>query len=339
VALSPLVQTIMGYLPTQAMYVACELEVPDLIGDGARRVDDLAQATSSDPVALRRVLRALVAFGILRQPDPSDPDLMALTDDGQLLRADSPRSLRSFARMSGQPEWWTSCGDLVSSVRTGKPAFDQAFGMPLFAWFAEHPDKARTFGEAMTGLAHDTVPGIVAGYDWGRFGTIVDVGGSEGTLVSAILAANPAMRGVLFDLEAGLAGAADVLAGAGVADRCDVVAGDFFDSVPAGGDAYVLRQVVHDWDDDECVRILRTCREAMGPDGRLLVLERVVPDMVTPDLRDVLMVDVVMLALLTGSERGERQYHDLFAAAGFTLTGMSPPLGTFYDRVIEGVPT
>lgn len=351
----------LGYMPAQTVYVAAELGIADLLAGGPRPADDLAEATGTHPPSLLRLLRALTALGILTQaerppgsdsepgsgPDP-DPRAAAgaaaagggterfgLAELGQQLRSDVPDSLRDFIRVVCQREFWVPWGDLVESIRTGEPAFDRVVGVPVFEYLARHPDKAAVFNAGMSNVTRQVAPAIAAGYDFARFRTIVDVGGGNGSLLAEVLRSAPDARGVLFDLPAGLDAAPPVLDAAGVADRCQVVAGDFFAGVPQDADAYMMKSVIHDWDDDRAVTILRNCRDAMAPGGRVLVIERTVPERVTPGTAELLMIDLNMLVSATGRERTEADYRELLTAAGLTLVAVSEPLGELADRVIE----
>ncbi|MGH3925747.1 MAG: methyltransferase, partial [Pseudonocardiaceae bacterium] len=223
------------------------------------------------------------------------------------------------------------------SVRTGRPAWERVTGLPAFEFLAQHPDQAATFNAAMADHTRSVAPTIIASYDFSRFGTLVDVGGGDGTLIAAILNGVPGLRGVLFDLPAGVEGAAKTLAAAGVADRCEVATGDFFTSVPDGADAYLLKSVIHDWDDERAVAILRSCRRAMPADGTILVVEPVLPAKVdSPEMTGTVMSDINMLVSTGGRERTEDQFRALSTAAGFQLTAIVGE-GANY-RVIEGSP-
>lgn len=334
-AQSPLVRIALGYMPAQVLYAAAELRVADLLTEGPRSSDELAQETGMHAGSLLRLLRALVVLGVVAQ---TEPDRFELTELGGQLRSDTPDSVRSFVTMVCEPESWRSWGDLLSCLRTGDTAFDRIYGMPFFEYLGNHPDKATTFNAAMSDITRGMAPGIITGYDFSRFGTIVDVGGGEGTLISQILRAEPSLEGILFDLQSGLESATAILDATGVTDRCQIVPGDFFDSVPEGGDAYLVKAVLHDWDDEKAVAILRNCRNAMANDGRVLIIERVVPEWVTPAASEVVMVDLYMLVSPGGRERTEAEYRRLLAEAGFTLSAMTDPLPPIDACVIEGTP-
>lgn len=333
---SPLVDIALGYMPAQVVYAAAELGLADLLSDGPRSCGELAADTQTHQPSLRRLLRALAALGIVVH---LESDRFELTELGGPLRSDAADSVRSFVTMLCERESWQPWGELVSSVRSGEPAFDQVMGVSLFEYLGSHPVKAATFAAAMSQNTREVAPGVIAGYDFARFGTILDVGGGDGTLLAEILRSQPEVQGVLFDLPTGLGSAETVLGAAGVADRCRVVPGDFFVSVPDGADAYLMKSVLHDWDDDRAVAILHNCRQAMIPEARVLIVERVLPELATPDVAEVLMIDLYMLIAPGGRERTEVEYRDLLTQAGFAVAAISDPLTPFADRVIEAAPT
>jgi hypothetical protein len=234
-------------------------------------------------------------------------------------------------------ETWRAWGELTPAVRTGETAFLRAHGMPVFECYGRHPAAGATFSAAMAEHTRDAAPGIVAAAGLGRFRTLVDVGGGNGTLVAEALRAHPALRGVVFDLPAALTSAPAALAAAGVADRARTQSGDAFWWAPAGADAYLLKQVLHDWEDDAATTILRRCREAMAPDGTILVVERALPEIVTEDDAQTLLIDVLMMAVTGGRERTEGGFRRLFEAAGLQLAAVGDAIPPFGYRVIEAV--
>ncbi|NIS65070.1 MAG: methyltransferase, partial [Gemmatimonadales bacterium] len=264
---------IVGSWVTQAIYVAAEIGIADLLAGGPRTADELAWETGAHGASLYRVLRALASIDVFREDEAGR---FSLTPVGKLLASDAPGSKRSLARMAGA-EFYRSWGGLLSSVETGAAAFDKVFGTPFFHYMSANPDRWRIYDDAMTGI-HDseTVP-VLDAYDFAPFRTIVDVGGGNGLALAAVLRRHPMARGVLFDLPPVAERAREVVGGCDVSDRCDFVGGDFFDSVPSSGDAYLLRHVIHDWDDGEAVAILRNCRDAMRRGGKVLVVETVIP--------------------------------------------------------------
>lgn len=235
--------------------------------------------------------------------------------------------------------WW-SWGNLLHSVQTGEAAFGRGFGMGAFEYFAQNPDLSTTFNAAMAEDSRNVAPSVVAGYDFSRFRTLVDVGGGSGTLIAAILEATAGLRGVLFDTAAGVEAAPNTLSATGVADRCRVVAGDFFESVPGEGDAYILKSVIHDWDDGRAVTILGNCRRAMPAEGTLLLVEPVLPPRVeSAEITGMVISDLNMLVNTGGRERTEAEFRALFTSAGIRLTRVTATLGSTNYRVIEGLPT
>lgn len=262
---------INGFQVTQAIHVATVLGLADLLAGGPRSSDDLAAATKTHPDALYRLLRALASIGVFREEDGRQ---FALTDLGAGLRSDAPDSLAGWAAFVGEPYYWQAWGALLHSVRTGENAFRHVHGTDAWTFRARDPERSARFDRAMTALARQVAVAVLAAYDFGRFATIVDVGGGNGTFLAAILTQHPTTRGVLFDQSHVVAGAGSILTAAGVAERCEVVGGSFFEAVPDGGDAYVLKAILHDWEDEACVRILQTCRRAMANGAALLVVEQ-----------------------------------------------------------------
>ena len=325
-----LLQMMTGYWVSQALYVAAKLGVADLIDEGPRRVEELAAATQTDAPSLRRVLRALASVGVFTEVRP---DTFALTPLAALLRTGTPDSMRALAIMYAE-EQYRAWGDVLHSVRTGEPAFEKQFGTSYFAYLAQHPGADRVFNEAMTGYTTQLVGAVVDAYDFSPFKTIVDVGGSYGTLLATILRSHPAARGILFDQPHVVAVAGEQLAAAGVAERCTTVGGDFFAEVPAGGDAYVLAQILHDWDDERSVAILRQCRRAMPAHGKLLVVELVLPPGEEPFFGKWL--DLHMLVLAGARERTATEYEALFRATGFALARVVPTAAG--PSVVEAMP-
>jgi hypothetical protein len=308
-----------GHQVSQAIYVAATLGVADLLAGGPRASDDLARETDADPDALYRLLRALAAVGVLREEDGRR---FALTELGEPLRSDVSGSVAGWAAFVGRPAFWASWGHLLHSVRTGENAFRHLHGTDVWTWRAERPEESAAFDRAMSALTGGTNEALVESYDFGRFGTVVDVGGGNGTLLAAVLTAFPATKGILFDQPHVVAGAGDVLEAAGVADRCRIVGGSFFDDVPQGGDAYVLKAIVHDWEDAESLAILSACRRAVAKDAVLLLIER---DLGPPNAAPVSkLMDLNMLVAPGGRERTLEEYGALLEATGFRLVGATP---------------
>jgi hypothetical protein len=329
-----LFQLVSGYRVSQAIYVVVKLSIPDLLVDGPRGSDELAHATGTHPEALYRVLRFLAGVGLFEERAPRQ---FGLTSLGTSLRTDSPGSLRAQVLNQLDPSCWEAWGQLLYSVRTGETAFDQVHGMGRFAYLAQHPDAARIFDQAMTRNTARSGDALTRGYDFSGIGRLVDVGGGHGLLLATILRAYPTMHGVLFDRPEVVAGAPAILEAAGVAERCEIVGGDFFEAALPGGDAYVLRQILHDWADTQAREILTNCRRAMQESDKVLVIERVIgPD--DQHALSVLRLDLEMLVTLGGRQRTEAEYRRLFAAAGFRLSIVVPLGDAAQFSVFEGVP-
>jgi DNA-binding transcriptional ArsR family regulator/SAM-dependent methyltransferase len=329
-----------GWL-AQAVSAAAALGIADELAAGPRPVDQIAKAVDAHPPTLYRLLRACTDAGLLTE---RDGQVFALTETGEALRTDGPGSMRHFAIWTGlaaERQTWT---ELARSVKTGEPAFAAVHGQQVFEYMGAHPDVLSVFDKAMTEASSQIIAPVVAAYDFGPLATIVDVGGGRGALLAAILAANPGARGVLYDQPGVIAAAGGSLAGAsaGVAARTTLASGDFFASVPPGGDAYLLSNILHDWDDEPSARILANCREAMAPGGRVLLVEAVLqeravrdapPDGAPPALT-VSLMDLDMLVLNGGRQRSAAEFAALLAQAGLRLTRVVP--GGFCS-VVEAV--
>ena len=319
-----------GYQISQVLHVAAILGIADLLRDGPRANDDLAAVTKAHPRALYRLLRALASVGVL---DEEADRRFGLTPLGNALRSDVPESLHGWAMYIGQPYVWQAWGDLLHSTKTGENAFQHVHGMDVWAYRASNPEENAIFNSAMTALSRRATEAILSAYDFGQFHRIVDVGGGRGVLLAALLAHHPTMHGVLFDLPHVVANAAQALQDVGVTNRCEIVDGDFFVAVPDGADAYILRAVLHDWEDAEATAILASCRRAIGAGGRLLVIEWAVGP--PNEGRDSKFSDLNMLVAAGGQERTREEYSALFAAAGFDLTNVFPTRSG--HAIMEGV--
>jgi hypothetical protein len=319
-----------GYWNSQALYVAAKLGIADLLKDGPKPVDELARQTSTHAPALFRLLRALASLGIFKEVTPR---CFAQTPASELLRADVPATQRPLALMLGE-EQYRAWGELLYSVQTGKTAFDKVFGKPIFDYLADHPEQARVFDAAMTSVHGRETPAILEAYDFSGVRVLADIGGGNGSTISGILNAHTNMKGILFDLPGVAKRAGSALAAAGLAARCQVESGSFFETVPAGADAYILRHIIHDWDDESAAKILRTVRAAMNPTARLLVVESVIPP--GNDFFFAKFLDLTMLTTPGGKERTEEEYRELYQASGFRLARMVPTKADV--SVIEGQP-
>ena len=311
---------VFAKVKTHALGVFAELRIADLLADGPRSAEALAQAAGAHAPSLSRLLRVLAALDVVSEPAPGT---YALTDAGQLLRSDTPGSMRGIAAMFGGELHSRAWACLNHSVRTGETAFDRVFGATLFEYLQRDAVAAAMFDEAMTSSSAAQSRAVVEAYDFAGIRQIVDVGGGHGTLLAAILEATPGLTGVLFDLPHVAAGAGPRFDAAGVRDRVQVVSGDFLEGVPSGADAYIMKRIIHDWDDDRATRILANCRAALAPGGRVLVVECVIDD--RPESLFGKMLDIEMLALAPlGKERTADEFRGLFAAAGLRM-----------DRIVE----
>ena len=319
---------------TQAVSVATQLRLPELLRDGPQTADALAQATHCQGSSLTRLLRALTSIDVLTE---AADGLFELTSVGALLRADVPGSLAAWAEFCGTRSWAT-WGRLVDSVRTGDSIRKQASGVDGFHHLEDDAQGALLFNRAMVDLTQPVALAVARSVDWSGMRLIVDVGGGYGELIASILSEHPSLRGILFDLAHATAAAGSRLAAAGVEGRCTLVTGSFFDAVPGEADAYLLKSVLHDWDDDHAVEILRNCRRAMASHARLFVIERIAPEHFCDSPRDqgIARSDLNMLVGTGGRERTETQYRDLLDAAELRITRLLA-LGDPY-RVIESAP-
>ncbi|KAB8197088.1 hydroxyneurosporene methyltransferase [Nonomuraea phyllanthi] len=315
-----------------ALLTMAELGLADHLASGPLSTDELAERAGAHAPALRRVLRELAAMDLLR---PVAPDVHELTEKGGALRSDATDSVRASIRMLGEEGFWYALGMLPATVRDGGSAFAKRYGH-LYDYLAKNPTSSRLFDDYMKRRAIPLTQGLVQRYTFPPTATMVDVAGGKGHILATVLHANPEMRGILVDLEHVTAHATATLAAEGLSDRAEVVAGDFFAGVPGGGDVYLLASVLHNWDDDDAVKILRNVREAMNPGGRVLVLEVVLPDDTVPHLGKDL--DLRMLAIFNGgAERSRDEYAALFAQAGLAL-GEVVELGSGAS-LIEAVPS
>ncbi|MEI7029415.1 methyltransferase [Streptomyces pratensis] len=326
-----------GWL-AQGCYALAKSGIPDLLTDGPRPAADLAAEAGADARAVRRLLRGLAAGGLFTEPEPG---VFALTPTGRLLCTDTVRSSRSAAIMFGE-EVHRSFGEITHTLRTGRPAFDALYGMPFYDYLDSQPETAAVFTAAM-GTA--PVPAALNSVDLAGVDTLVDVGGGDGSLLAKVLPRHPGMRGALAELPEALEGARERLGALGLADRVDFTAGSFFDPLPTGGDVYTLSRVLHNWNDERAVQILRRVREAMPAHGRLLVLERLdtpVPegDELSPQAAQGRLIDLLMLVMLEGWDRSKEEYRGLLEAAGFTVRTVHSPRARSdrAEHVIEAVP-
>ena len=320
-------QVCSGSWMTQGLWVAAELGIADLLAESPLTVEELAQKTRTHSGALYRLLRALAAVGVFTQ---DAQQRFSLTPLGELLRTDVPGSQRAYAIMMGA-EFHAAWGELLHSVRTGQPGFQKRFGLPFFQYMAGNPERHSIYDAAMTAVHGAETEPMLDACDFSAFKTVVDIGGGNGQVMAAILRRHPGLQGIVFDLPAVADRARSTAWPADVANRIRIEGGDFFAGVPAGADAYLMRHVIHDWEDPEAVAILRRCREAMAPGGKVLVVEMVIPPGNEPSFGKWL--DLMML-LVAGRERTEEEYDRLLAAAGLKLDCVTPTASDV--SVVEG---
>jgi precorrin-6B methylase 2 len=319
-----------AYIDARAVWIATKLGIADLLAAGPRPVAELAQGAGADPVALHRVLRLVASNGILSE---TQPGLFALTPLGELLRSDSPVSMRDWVLWTGGP-LSDSFRDALHSVQTGKPAFEKVHGVPLYEYLKGHPEDAKNLSGAMVAYSREVIGALMTSFDFRGTERLVDVGAGPGALDIAVLRAHPRMKATLFDLPHVAEQARRTVREAGLTDRCDVLAGNFFESVPEGGDAYLLSAILHNWSDADCRVILNNCKKALGKRGKLLLLEMIVPTADTPHFAK--KSDVVMLVGLGGFERTLEAYSALLADSGFRLVKAHP--GPYVIQLLEAQP-
>ncbi|HLJ18501.1 MAG TPA: methyltransferase [Bryobacteraceae bacterium] len=314
-----LIQMATAYWVSRLLYVAAQLNLADCVAERPRTAEDLAQSTATHAPSLYRVMRTLATLGLFME---DAAHRFSLTPLGEALKTGAPGSARATVLTAVGDSFTRGMDQLLYSVQTGKTGFEKAFGMPVFDWLAKHPEEASLFSETMVGFHGAEPPAVAAAYDFSEFATIVDVGGATGNLLATILARQPGPRGILFDMPHVVRDAPALIQARGVADRVRIEAGNFFETVPAGGDAYLLSHIIHDWSEGQCLTILGNCRRAMKPSSRLLIIEMVLPDGDTPHPGK--MLDMVMLAVTGGQERAEPEYRTLLDKARFRLTRVVP---------------
>ena len=321
----------LSFWYTQAIYVAAELRLADHLKDGPHTIAELAAASGTHAPSLYRLMRALASIGIFAEDKNGR---FSLTPMAESLRTDAPNSVRAVAIMTGEDWWWRAWGHIIHSVRTGKSSFEHVHGMRFFDYMAKNPEAGTVFDEAMTAYTVHTALQVAVAYPFPAAGVVVDVGGGHGLLAAAILEHHPGMRAILFDLPTTIEASQSLMASNGVSGRCQIVAGDFFEAIPEGGDVYILKHVVHDWDDEHATRILKNCCRAMPPDGKLLLVEMVIPLGNRPFLGKFLDLGVMMMAK-GARERTEEEYRNLLSSAGFDVSKIVPLPSP--DSIIEAV--
>ena len=307
-----MIELLGGFRISQALYTAAVLGVADQLVAGPAAVEVLAAQARAHSPSVYRLLRTLAGAGVFTEPEPG---VFALTPLGQTLTSSHPGSLRDLAIMWMETHY-APFADLIHAVRTGQPAAEHLYGEPFFTWLSHHPEHAARFTGAMANLTGGFKTAAIASLPLDGIETIVDVGGADGTVLATILAPHPQLRGVLYDLPHVITSAPQILASRGVEDRAECAGGDFLDSVPPGGDAYLASLVLHDWPDQDADRILANIATAGGSGARLLVLDFVMPPGDTPHLAKI--SDLNMLAMMGGRERTESEWRELLEGAGFT---------------------
>ena len=321
------VDDLVGLIKSQAIRLAAQLQLADLVKDGPKSLTELAEATGTNKAALYRLLYALANCGYFEEVEP---ETFAQSERSYALRTDIPRSLRDFAIMHGGEEWqWEPWRRALQSIQTGKPVFPEMFGKDLWHYFQDdNPEAGKRFQKAMSSQSRQYELAIARGYDFSAARTIIDVGGGRGSLLATILQTYPALRGTLFDRESVIEIARQSNFVDGFRDRVTLVSGNFFEAVPSGADMYILKQIIHDWEDPECLQILSNCREAMNADGRVLVID----EMITPGKKIppvIALIDLQLQLLMAGRKRSEAEHRALFETAGLRLTHVWPTDSTY----------
>jgi O-methyltransferase domain/Dimerisation domain len=330
-----MLQMIAGFRISRAIYVAANLRLADLVQDGPKSSEELAEATGTHAPSLYRIMRVLASAGIFAQ---DEEDLFSLTPLAATLRSDIPGSLRASALTVMGDEAYRTWGEIMHTLRTGEPAFGHVHGMDIWQYRAKHPEAAKIFDQTMANNMELFKAAVLAKYPFSTFKNIVDVGGGDGSFLISVLKANPDMKGVLFDLPHVAEKAQQRIIEAGLSTRCEVVGGDVFTGVPPGGDAYVLSRVVSSFENERAIAILKTCRRVMGAKSKLLLLHLVLPDRVEASSlsQAAIVMDLAMMVNTGGRERTEAEHRDLLAASGFQLTQIVPTESEM--SVVECVP-
>ena len=324
------IQLLTGMWAMQACASAARLGIPELIAERAMTADEVATSARTHPGATRRLLRALASIGAFAL----DGERYRLTDVGRFLLSEAPGGLGRMFAAESDTLHWRSWERLDDAVRTGEPRPKDVFGVAAFDYYGAHPEEGARFGKAMENVSHFAASAVLDAYDFSGARTVMDVGGGNGSMAIALLRRTPGVRGVVVDLPYIEGPAKEAIRAAGLADRCRFEAVTFFERVPEGADVHLLKSILHDWNDEESHRLLTSCRSAIAKDGRLVVVEMIVPERVEPGF--VQLMDLNMLVMTGGLERTEREYADLFAGAGFRLARVVPTASPF--SVLEARP-
>ncbi|TWT39244.1 methyltransferase [Blastopirellula retiformator] len=308
-----LMEMIGGFQISQVVLTVGELGLADLLKDGPCSVEDLAQDCGANPERLYRLLRAAASVGVFAE---TDPHVFKMTPLAEPLASDHPYSLRSFSQMM-RDEHFAVWGRLASAVRSDENAFQEMYGQEFFTYLGDHPKSAAIFDAAMTSYHGRETEAILDAYDFSQFDMIADIGGGNGSKLAAVLTKHPQLRGLLFDLPHVVERAAEKLESSRVSDRATLIGGDFFAEVPRSADGYMMRHIIHDWDDEKSTLILKNCRAAMEPGQKLLLIEYIIPPGNEPSFGK--FIDLTMMLIPGGKERTEAEYRDLLAGCGFQL--------------------
>lgn len=310
---------ITGGQIAQAVHAAVQLNIPDLLIDGPKSAEELAQQSRTHAQTLYRLLRALASLGLFWE---DDQQRFRLTDASQMLRSDVPQSLRPLILLCHTSAHWNAWGDFTNSIRTGENSFQHLYKQQYWSYLDKHPDEQKLCYEALSGLSVGEIEAIFSAYDFSPYHNIVDVAGGWGKLLTLILQAHPTAHGILFDLPFVAEKAAAQIQATEIGERCQVVGGDMFESVPAGGDLYMTKTVIHDWDDAHVLTLLRNCRSAMKPGARLILIELVLLPGNVPDIGK--FMDLFLLAVIGGQERTAGEFQRLVEEAGLVFERIIP---------------
>lgn len=305
-----------GFIVSQAIYVMARMGIPDLLSSEPRTAHQLATSLNAHHSSLLRLLRALTTINLVYEDEDG---MFSLADLGEYFRTDHPLSFHAQANMIGEPARWQAWSEFFNTIMTGDSAFERVHGKPLFDYMEENQQDIPQFQASMTAQTVRVIPAICAEYDFSDVQKVVDVGGGRGTLLRGLFDCFPHLTGILYDLPP-VVGEAKSVADQVLSERCTFIGGNMFQVIPPGGDIYILKRILHDWDDEDAIRILKNCRDAAGDQGRLLVMERVLKPSNQPD--PAKWMDLRMLALLAGRERSEPEFHALFEASGWQLSRM-----------------
>ena len=322
----------LDYLPSRGLHVANELGIADLLKDGPRSIEELARATGAHQQSLYRLLRMLAGCGVFAEESPGS---FGLNPAAATLQTGVPESLHHAVKMvgdmTGDGSWWNAAGHLRHSVLSGEPAFDYVHATSFFEYLTQHPEAGGWFDRGLANFATPENAAIVGAYDFTPFQCVVDVGGGQGGFLAEVMKAYPRVKGTLYDRPEVVREPVYLMT-SGLMDRVEIMGGDFFKSVPTGGDAYLLKRILHDWSDQHCVQILRTCSDAMDAKARILVVDAVIPP--GDELHPAKVMDILMMLLLEGRERTEEEFRDLFRQAGLKLAKVVPTPSVL--SIVEG---